>query len=284
MAVDKKTFVQNIVVGFLVAAGLFFSILLLSNSWMKLLLVGSILVSGIVWLVSRGNLKRNLKYLVLSLMVFGICFTSFERYVLWNAGYPSTFESANMFWPARTISYPGILNVSLTDVVQSAQKTAAFSLFNLEHPGNITFEFLGLSTTSSGGRIEVGFYNEATNTGLGFISSDGYPFHASVIPYIGQPSSRIFSQQLSSEESLRQIDDLGIQWFYDYAYEIYQNKTSNSANTMGLEVNTQWQEYGEYRGMILQMTAWQWKNDTIQYVFIAAFQPDGTLLYINTPS
>jgi hypothetical protein len=282
MAVDKETFVQNIVVGLLVAAGLFFSILLLSNSWIKLLLVGSILVSGLVWLVSRGNLKRTLKYLVLSLMLFGICFTSFERYVFWNAGYPSTYVASE---PTVTISYPSILNVSLTDIVQSAKKTTAYSLFSLEHTGEITFEFIGLHTDLSGGRVEVGFYNEATSTELGFISSNGYPFHADAIPYVGQPPSRIYSQQRSPEESLKQIDDLGIQWFFDYASEIYQNRTGNNPpNIATLEISTQWQDHEEYRGLTLQMIAMEWIGDMIHNVFNVAFQPDGPMLYLNTPS
>lgn len=280
MAVDKKTVIQNIVVSLLVAAGLFFSVLLLNYSWIKLLLVALILAGGIVWLVTRGNLKRNIKYFVLVLMIFGIGFTSFERYIFWNAGYPSTYRASE---PTVTISYPSILNVSLTEVVQSAEKTDAFSLFNVEHPGKITFEFIGLHTSFAGGRIEVGFYNEATNTELGFISSDGYPYHASIIPWIGKPPSRIYSQQVPPEESLKQIDDLGLQWFYDSVSEIYQNRTGNNPNTVSLEVSTQWQEYGEYKGMILQMTAWQWNGDRIQDSFNVAFQPDGTLLYLNIP-
>jgi len=279
-SIDMKTVLQNIVIGLLVAVGLFCSILLLANSWIKILVVALILICSVVWLISRGNLKKTSKYLVLSLMIFGICFTSFERYIFWNAGYPSTYNASI---PDVTISYPNILNVSLTEVFQNAKKTNAFNLFKLEHPGEATFESIGLSTTFPGGRIEVSFYNEDTNTGFGFISSGGYPYHASTIQWIGVPSSRIYSQQQTPEETLKHIDDLGIQWFYEQVSEIYQNRTGTNPNTSNLDVGTQWQEYNEYRGMILQMTGWQRSGNSIQDIFHAAFQPNGTLLYMNMP-
>jgi len=280
-SIDLKTVFQNIVIGLLVAPGLFFSILLLSYSWIKILVVSLILVCGVIWLVSHGNLKKALKYLVLSLMIFGICFTSFERYIFWNAGYPSTYNASI---PSVTISYPSILNVSLTELVQSAEETNAFNLFKLGHSGEAPFESIALSTTFPGGRIEVTFYNEGASMGFGFISSGGYPYHASTIQWSGQPPSRIYSQQQTPEETLKQMDDLGLQWFYDRVYEMYQNRTGMNPNTSSLDVSTQWQEYNEYRGMILQMIGWQRTGNSIQDIFHAAFQPDGTLLYMNIPN
>jgi hypothetical protein len=275
---DIKTIFQNLAMGLLVAAGLFFSILLLSYSWMKILVVSLILVCIVIWLVSHGKLKKALKYLVLSLMIFGICFTSFERYIFWNAGYPSTYTSSN---PNITIFYPGILKVSLTEIVQSAKATNAFNLFRLQHFGEITFESIALSTTFPGGRIEITFYNEGTNMGFGFISSSGYSYHASTIPWIGQPPSRMYSQLQTPEDTLKQMDGLGIQWFYNQAYEIYQNRTGTNLNTSSLDVSTQWQEYNEYRGMVLEMAGWQQRGNSIQDIFHVVFKPDGTLLYMN---
>jgi len=280
-SIDVKTVFQNIVIGLLVATGLFFSTLLLSYSWIKILVVSLTLGCGVIWLVSHGKLKKALKYLVFSLMIFGICFTSLERYIFWNAGYPSTYNDSI---PDVTIAYPSILNVSLTELVQSAEETSAFNLFKLEHLGETTFESIALSTSPPGGRIDVTFYNEDASMGFGFKSSGGYPYHASTIQWIGQPPSRIFSQQQTPEETLKQMDNLGLQWFYYRVYEIYQNRTGTNPNTSSLDVRTQWQEYNEYRGMILEMTGWQLTGNSIQDIFHAAFQPDGTLLYMNIPN
>ena len=160
-------------------------------------------------------------------------------------------------------------------------KTVAFSFFKLEHPGDVTFESIRLSTTFPGGEIEVTFYNQATNIGFGLISSAGYHYHASNLPWIGQPPSLTYGQRQTPEESLKQIDNLGLQWFYDRASEVYQNRTGANPNTSSLDIGTQWQEYGGYRGMILEMTGWQRNGDSIQDNFSVAFQPDGTLLYLN---
>jgi len=276
-----RTILQDLIVGFLIIAGLFCSLLLVNYSWIKILLLTSILVGGIAWLVARGKLKSTLKYFVLAVVIFGIAFGSFESYVFWNAGYPSTLMPSE---PAATISYPRILNISLTAVVQSAEKTVAFGVFKLEHPGNVTFESILLDTTFPGGEIEVTFYNQATNTGFGLISSAGYHYHASNLPWIGQPPSRIYLQQQTPQEALKQIDNLGLQWFYHSAFESYQNQTGTPLNVTSLEISVQWSSYSHYQGLILTLLGWQKTGNSLYDVFNAAFQPDGTLLYINIPT
>lgn len=275
-----KTIFQNIIFGFLVA-GLLCSLVLLSNSWIKFLILAITLVAGVVWLASHGRLRNALKFTLVAVMLFAISFTAFEGYLFWNAGYPSTYIESE---PTVTISYPRILNISLTEVVQSAEKTTAFSLFKVEHPGEVTSESILLDTTFPGGRIEVTFYNEAANTGFGFIASSGYPYHASAIPRIGQPPSRLYSQQQTPEETLKQIDSLGLHWFYERASEIYQNRTGTSLNITSLEVSTQWLEYDDFQGMNLWLVGWQRVGNSLYDVFNAAFQPDGTLLNMNIPS
>ncbi len=264
--IDVKTVFQNIVIGLLMAAGLFFSILILNYSWIKILVLSLTLGCGVIWLVSHGKLKKALKYLVFSLMIFGICFTSLERHIFWNAGYPSTYNDSI---PDVTISYPSILNVSLTELVQSAEETAAFNLFELEHLGETTFESIALSTSRSGGRIDVTFYNEDASIGFFFTSSGGYHYHTRTMSWIGPPPSQIYSQQQTPEEALRQMDNLGLQWFYDRVSEMYQNRTGTTLNASTLDVSTEWQEYNEYRGMILQMIG----DNGMVIMFTASFLP-----------
>jgi len=117
-------------------------------------------------------------------------FASFERYIFWNTGYLSTY---NPSLPDVTVSYPSLLTVPLTEIVQSAKETYAFNLFRLEYFGDISFESILLSTTYPDGRIEITFYNENANMGFGFRSSSGSPFVASNIPWIGHPPSRLYS-------------------------------------------------------------------------------------------
>lgn len=278
-SIDAKTVFKNIVIG-LLAAWLFFSMLTLSYSWIKLLIVSLFLVCGVVWLVSHGKLKKALKYLVLSLMVFGICFTSFESYVFSNAGYPSTYNAST---PDITLSYPSILNVSLTELVQGAKATNAFSLFDFENNGGTTFESILLSTTYLGGRIEIIFRNEHTNLGIGFVSTSGFAYHTSVMRYVGQLLSQTFFEQ-TPEQALVMFDSLGLEWFYNQVSEEYQNRTGTNPNITSLDVSTQWQDYGDYRGMTLLLSGWQKVDNKADGIFHAEFQPNGTLLYLTTPT
>ena len=281
MAVDTKTIASNTVAALIAAIGLFSSVLLLSNSWLKILLLTCVFAGGALWWAARGSLKRALKIFVLAVLIFGMSFVSFERYVYWNAGYPPTYSPSQ---PAITISYPAVLNTSLADVVQNAEKTVVFNLFQLQHPGGVTFESIMLDSLEPGGRIEVTFYNEAANTGLGFISSRGYQYHASNLPWIGKPPSRLYSQQQPSEETLKQIDNLGLQYFLDLATETYQNRTGANPSVASLQISTQWQHYGDYQGIILQMIAWRNIENGIENAFNAAFEPNGTLLYLTIPN
>lgn len=278
--IDTKTVFKNIVIG-LLAAGLFFSMLTLTYSWIKILIVSLFLVCGVIWLLSHGKLKKTLKYGVLSLMVFGICFSSFESYVFTNAGCPSTYDASD---PDITLSYPNILTVSLTEIVQGIKETTAFTLFSLEHSGDLSLEAIELSTTYPNGKIEVSFYAEQSSMGIGFTSSGGHHYVTRVTSWIGLPVSQIYFQQQTPEETLNQFDTLGLQWFFDQACEQYQNRTGKSPNVTSLDVSTQWQEYGGYKGMTLLLSGWQNENNDPEDLFHAEFQPEGTMLYISIPT
>lgn len=262
----------------MVAVGLFSAVVLLDSSWIKIVTISLIIVSCIVWLVSHGVLRRAFKYVIIAVMIFAICFTTLEGYLLWNAGYPPTFMPSQQ---SVTISYSNILNVSLTQIVQSIKNTPTFSLITLEHPGEITFESMELDTTLRGGRIEVVLYQKSSNLGFTFVCSNGHSYHASVSSWGGYPPSRMFPQEQIPEETLKQIDTLGVRWFYNRAIEAYQNKTGVNPNINALQVSIQWENYGTYQGMTLLLKGYE-SNYTGHGVFFADFQPNGTLLYLNT--
>lgn len=277
-ATDENSIVKSIFAGILVAVGLFYTVVLLGSSWIKIVVISLVVVSSVIWLVSHGLLRRVFKYLILTVMIFAIFFSTFEGYLLWNAGYPPTFMPSQ---EGVTISYSNILNASVTQIVQSVKNTATFSLITLEHPGHVTFESMKLDTTFRGGSIEVVLYQESSNLGFAFRCSNGYSYHASISLWDGYPLSRMFPQEQTSEESLNQIDTLGLRWFYNSAIEAYQNKTGVNPEINSLQVSIQWENYGTYQGMTLLLIGWDVSDNTGEGVFFADFQPNGTLLYLN---
>lgn len=275
---DKNAIIKNILAGILIAIGLFSAVVFLGNSWIKFLVISLIVVSGLLWLISHGILRRTIRYVILGVMVFAVSFSTFERYTLWNAGRPPTFTPLQL---GATVSYSNILNASLTEIVQSAKNSPAFSLIGLEYPGIITFESMKLDTTFGGGSIEVLFYQKSSNLGFRFVSSGGQPYRASIFSWSGQPFSSTLSQEQTPEETLAQIDSLGLRWFYNRATEAYQNKTGTSPHVNALQVSIQWENYGNYQGMTLLLIGVYHSDFAGQNVFVADFQPDGTLLYLN---
>ena len=279
---NKRSLAKNVCAGILVAVGLFFVVVLLgNNSWIKLLSIALIVVGSFVWADSHNIVRKAFKFLIIAVMVFVIFFVVFEFYVLGNAGYPPTSEPAQ---EGVTISYSNILNASLTQIVQSAKNSHAFNLLAFEYPGAITLESMNLHTGWPGGRIQVEFYHKSADLSFMFICSNGYPYHVSTVPWVGDPPSVRFTQAQTPEETLSQIDALGLRWFYNSAIESYHNKTGVDPDINVLEVSVQWEDYGNYQGMTLLLSGMHQSGNHGSGVFFADFQPDGTLLYISIPS
>jgi hypothetical protein len=276
---DKKAISKSIIIGILIAIGLFSSVVVLSNSWIKLLVLGLTVVCGVVWLVSHGIVKRFFKYLILAVMIFSVSFTAVEGIVLLNAGYPPSFAPLQ---PGVTISHSNILSASLTKIVQSAENSPAFAFLVLEHPGKVVVEGISLNPFGEGGSIEVVLYQQASNLAFRFAASDGYPYHATVSTWSGTPFSLIYSQQQTDISSLSQIDSLGLNSFYKSAVDAYQNKTGIPPNINNLSISIQWEKYGAYQGMTMLLTGGYQSGNTGHGVFFADFQPNGILLYVNT--
>jgi hypothetical protein len=279
MATEKYAISKSIFAGILIAVGLFSTAVFLGNSWIKLFVIVLIVISGIAWLVSHGLLKHVFKYMILAVMVFAILFSGLEGYLLWNAGYPPTTGSSQS---AVTISYPNILNMSLTEIVQSVKNTPTFNLIMIEHLGEVAIETMTLDTTFSGGRIQVILYQDSSNLGITFASSSGGSYHASVASWGGTPLSQMYPQQQTPDDILKQIDTLGLNWYYNRAVEAYQNETGTTPEINALQVSVQWDNYATYQGMTLQLIGSYESNSKGHSVFIASFQPDGTLNYLTT--
>jgi hypothetical protein len=286
LAVDKKAALQSIIIGLLVAFGLFFSVLLLSNSWIKFFVIGAFLVSGLSWLLSHGSLKKALKYLVVAIMIFAISLTSFESYLFWNAGYPPTFTQSE---PKISLSLQEMLNASLTQIVQNIEQSPTFSLLKIEHGDKIAFESIMLMPSNGpGADIRVDFLTENSNAYFHFYSSKGHQYILQKTSYTGPLVSQLYPSNQTADETFRQIDSLGLSWFYNRALEIAQNRTTNLPSVDFVTLSITFEEHGSYQGITLQLSGF---HQTVsedgslhgEGIIIADFQPDGTLLYMTQP-
>jgi hypothetical protein len=279
---------QNLIVAFLVFVGMFCSVLLLSDSWIKIALIGLALVTGVLWLVSRGKLRSALKLAFVAVMIFSISFTAVESYLFWNGGYPATYSSTES---QVTLSMQKMLNSSVEQIVQSAEKSQTFSLLKLEHGGNITFESLNLFPASHGvgGYIGIDFASNTNNAYFHFYSSDGHQYIVEPSTYGGQLMSQLYPSNQTPDMALKWIDGLGLNWFYNHALEIARNRTANLPTVDSVDITITFGGVGSYQGLTLQLIGYHQtilSNGGINGdgVLISEFQPNGTLLYMSKPS
>ncbi|MCL2133933.1 MAG: hypothetical protein FWH37_00010 [Candidatus Bathyarchaeota archaeon] len=278
---DKHVAIKNIFMAVLMAGGLFSAIVFFNNSWIKTVIVALVIINGVAWLALHNLLKRIAKYTILAVMIFAISFSTFEGYMLWNAGDSPTFGISQS---GVTLSYPTILNVSLTEIVQSVKNASTFSFLMLEYPGEVKIETMTLHTIFGGGGVEVVFCQESSKLGFRFSTSNGGSYHAAVTRWSGVPFSQMYPQQQISDDVLRQIDNLGLQWYYDYVVGIYQDKTGVVPEINDLQVSVQWDNCVNYQGISLLLMGSCENSELGQSnnnVFIANFQPNGTLNYFE---
>lgn len=285
MAANTKTVIQNIFIGLIVAAALFSSLIVLSYSVFKIVIVAAVLITAVMWFVLFGKPKRILKYIVLTVMIFAISFASVETYLFQNSGYPPTNSPTQ---PNDTLSMQTMLNASLAEIVRGIEQSAAFSLLKLEH-GNLFFESVGLNPIGITRGIDVKYFIEDIHSYVRFTSWGGRQYHVSISRLIGQPFSEKYSSTQTVEEALMQIDALSLQGFYDKALQIAQNRTSDLPTIDSLSISISYEGYRGYQGITLQMRG---THETVlpdgsingRGVLIADFQPDGTLIYMSRPA
>ncbi|MDR0470638.1 MAG: hypothetical protein LBH79_02785 [Nitrososphaerota archaeon] len=296
---DKYAIGKNLLIAVMTAVGLFSAIIFLSNSWIKIVTISLIAIMIIGWLVSHGLLRQTLKYTLLAVTIFSLSFATFEGYARGHIEYPPTFGTSQ---PGVTISYPHILDVSLIEAVQSVKNTLAFKLLMLEHPGETIIGIIALVTIDyQGGRIEFilsqqasnSFFNAMGRNPISFSAQNGEAYKIYDVPTVSLTdnaltASQIPPQQQTSNKSLQQIDDLGLQWYYNCAIEAYQNKTGIIPEITGLRIS--FCNYGSfqsgdmtYEGPSLEILGSDDYNNSPfgRSVFLANFQPNGTLNLIN---
>lgn len=284
MAVNAKTIIQNVIIGLIVAVALFSSIIILSYSAIKIIVISSILITSIIWLASRGRVKKVLKFLVLAIMIFAISFASVETYLFQNAGYPPTYSPSQ---PNVTLTMQTMLNASLSEIIQGIEQSPTFNLLKIEH-GNLILESIGLNPIGITAGISVTYFIENTHSIARFASWNGRQYKVSISQLIGQPFSEKYRSAQTVEDTLKQIDTLGLNWLYNEALEIAQNRTAGLPTIDSLSISLTYEGYRDYQGITLQLIGSHqtvMPDDSIRgnSVLIASFQPDGTLIYMSQP-
>jgi len=87
---DKYVHDKNALIIILIVAVLFSMVTIqpYNVSWIKIVPMGLIAISVVVWLISRGSLRRTIKYVLVVVSIFAISFSAVEGYMLNNMGYP----------------------------------------------------------------------------------------------------------------------------------------------------------------------------------------------------
>jgi len=265
----------------------------------------SLIVSdGAIWFISHNSLRQTIKYTLIIVSIFAISFSAFEGYMFQNAGYPPNSDNSQQ----SITCLPNILNVSLIDIIQDIKDTPTFHLLMLEHPGEVTISHISLRDDSV-----TAIFSMGSSTVVSFDSFGDNPYHVTYVtrvsltnsssqqqtpnealqrlqPVLDNSDNLLPDQQQTPNEALQQIDSLGLQWYYNRAIEAYQNKKGTNPEITNLQISAFVGEIGwtsdetsyDYYGMILQMVgSYEDDGGYGHDVFLADFQPDGTLIIHN---
>ncbi len=262
----------------------------LSPSWIKNLILLIAILAGLAYIVARRRprVRRIIKNMLVPIMIFTLCLTAVQLFLFWNAGYPATYSPAE---PDVTLSMQGLLNASAVKIVQRIETSATFALLKLEYGNDITFESMTLTPESNGngGYVRVDFSTRENDVYVQFYSGNGHPYSLSVTPDNRQVMFQPYLSRQGIEQSLGEIDALGLNWFYNQAIATAQNRTANFPTIDSLTVNlTIGEASNNYEGIIVQIIGYHQTTDTNggtpwEGVLISAFQPDGTLIYMTQP-
>ena len=127
-----------------------------------------------------------------------------------------------------------------------------------------------------GGLIQVRF-DHSNKFDLSFTAYNGGTYEVRTRPWSRYVPTYIQPQAV--DESLRQIDTLGLQWFHDRTIEEHRNETgTNFPEIINLRVRVEWDDYEIYQGLTLQMSYSYKNSESRNSVFTTVFQPNGTLL------
>ncbi|HLN89968.1 MAG TPA: hypothetical protein VK253_07870, partial [Candidatus Binatia bacterium] len=240
---------------------------------------------GSTWLLLRiknnNNIVRTFKYALIALAIFVLAFESAGIYL---------FHFSGPLVPQ--ISFPSVLDSSLTPQLQNLEQSTSFRFLQAEHFGTLTFQDLTIVTTYSNalGGLDWTFYAGDVRCKASIAQSGGKPYSYLLINAFrtySLPQSYPSNQEIT--ESFNQIDSLGLHWFYDHAVEEYQNATGAKPAITDLQLVVAFNNVDNYQGITLSMTGVKESHDNLgnkiyPTIFAVEFQPNGNILSTrNTP-
>jgi hypothetical protein len=180
--------------------------------------------------------------------------------------------------PGVTITNNSIFNVSLTQLIDGIDKSPTYALLTAEH--GITFpETIWLQTWAQNetryGSINIGFYGQDSNVYYDYSASQGGQYHVQVGSYYTTQFSTPY-MQASAKQAFQQIDTLGLQWFYNQALQIAQNRTKAALQIDSLSLTVGLEGYDHITLLLIG-------SHNGAGVLIADFEPDGDLNYMSQP-
>lgn len=270
--------ILNTAVSLTLVFGLLASFFLLTPSWIKYILITIAIISGLVYVVGRRRprVKRVVIKALVAVMIFALCFASVEAYLFSNAGYPPTYSTD----PKASLTRESMLNASVVDMVQKIEQSPAFNLLKLEHGDRIRFYQMSLDTWR-GGSIRVDFVTEDGTYLFQFTSSNGYQYRLSVFPHRGSLIN--YKPADATAQTLRQIDSLGLNWYYNQAIAVAENRTANLPTIDSLTVNLAVGDEGLSIQVIgYHVTVSESGGISGHGVLISSFKPNGELQHITT--
>jgi hypothetical protein len=256
-------------------------------STLSIILIMVTLAFAVSWVlfrrISHKNIIRFLKYALILILLFVVSFTSAGFYLFYTSGYPPTY--------VPEITYPNILDASLTQYLESLQQSASFRFLQAEHFGSLAFAELTIRTSYSNapeGWFMWTFYAEDVKTKITVGETSGKPYFTDSF----SPLSRTpFPQNLPSSQSVNQIfnqiDALGLRWYYNQAIEAIQNKTTTDPTVSELGVNIAFDSLDNYQGITIALTGFNvsydnFGNKVYPTIFKATFETNGNILSVTT--
>lgn len=232
----------------------------------------------LLWRTSYQTISRIVKYCLVFVLVFVICFNLLGIYFFQTSGFPPTY--------VPKLDYPNILDASLMQYLQNVEQSASFRLLQIEHFGTAAFTGLILRTSSSNGGAWLMwiFHANDIDERITMGGSSGVQYYT----YPGNPFQKVsFPQNFPSsqnvKQSLDQIASLGIRYYHDKALEIYQNKTDSRPTITNLGIDVGFDELNNYQGITIRLTAYNLTSDShgnivTKNIFQTEFQPNGSIL------
>jgi hypothetical protein len=264
---------KSVVLSSIVAAGFAGLIFVISDSWIKMALIVTAVLGCMIALAAKGKFRSIMKYSVVSLMIFCLCFTAYES-ITFSAvsGEPVLLRTTDL-----TMDKMG--NLSLGTILDSIENGQVGSLLKLEHHELGTLRLIDIRLAKEG-HVTIYYSTKNANQSVDLYSSDGYQFGLRVHDdYSDYPN--LTEQDVRT--SIDQIDALGLQWFYNQALQIAQNRTStlHAIDTVVFQLN-----YDRNRSELTLSVSCHYSTPGSNYyptVVAAAFTPNGTMINMSDP-